>query len=84
MMKYKGVNSTSHIEFHTKLKITKSSLVQKLVMFVHTWSEEPVPLVQNGHLRLEHDRVFLRQAKWAGVGGGVEDGVLLQDFPPDV
>ena len=66
------------------MKITKSSLVQKLVLLVHTWSKELVPLVQGGHLRFEHDRVLLRQAKSAGVGGGVEGGVLLQDFPPDV
>ena len=66
------------------MKITKSSLVQKLVLFVHTWSKELVPLVQGGHLRFEHDRVLFRQAKSAGVGGGVEGGVLLQDFPPDV
>ena len=66
------------------MKITKSSLVQKLVLFMHTWSEELVPLVQGGHLRFQHDRVLFRQAKPAGVGGGVEGGVLLQDFPPDV
>ena len=84
MMEYKGVNSASYQKFHTKMKITKSSLVQKLVLLVHTWSKELVPLVQGGHLRFEHDRVLLRQAKSAGVGGGVEGGVLLQDFPPDV
>ena len=84
MMEYKGVNNRSHLEFHTKMKITNSSLVQKLVLFVHTWSEELAPLVQCGHLRFEHDRVFLRQAKSAGVGDGVEGGVLLQDSPPDV
>ena len=84
MMVDKSVNNTSHLEFHTEMKIAKSSLVQKLVLLVHTWSKELVPLVQGGHLRFEHDRVLLRQAKSAGVGGGVEGGVLLQDFPPDV
>ena len=39
-----------------------------------------VPLVQGGHLRFEHDRVLFRQAKSAGVGGGVEGGVLLQAY----
>ena len=53
------------------MKITKSSLVQKLVLLVHTWSKELVPLVQGGHLWFEHDRVLFRQAKPAGVGGRV-------------
>ena len=69
MMVYKRVNSTSHLEFHTELKITKSSHVQKLVLFVHAGIVELVPLVQSGHLRLEHYRVFLRQAKSTGVVG---------------
>ena len=40
-----------HQKFHRKMKITKSSLVQKLVLLVHTWSKELVPLVQGGHLQ---------------------------------
>ena len=51
---------------------------------MHAGIVELVPLVQGGHLRLEHYRVFLRQAKSTGVVGGVEGGVLLQDLPPDV
>ena len=62
MMVYKRVNNTSHLEFHTEVKITKSSLVQKLVLLVHAGSVELVSLVQGGHLRLEHDGELLRQA----------------------
>ena len=49
MMEYKGVNSASYEKFHTKIKITQSSLVQKLVLLVHTRSVELVPLAQGGH-----------------------------------
>ena len=63
MMVYKRVNSTSHISFHTKVKVSKSSLVQELVLLVHAGSVELVSLVQGGHLRLEHDGELLRQAK---------------------
>ena len=55
MMVYKRVNSTSHIRFHTEVKVSKSSLVQELVLLVHAGSVELVSLVQGGHLRLEHD-----------------------------
>ena len=72
MMEYRGVNSASHLKFHTKMKITKSSLVQKLVLLVHTWGKELVPLVQGGHLRFEHDRVLFRQAKSAGLVVGLK------------
>ena len=60
MMVYKRVNSTSHISFHTKVKVSKSSLVQELVLLVHAGSVEHVSLVQGGHLQLEHDGELLR------------------------
>ena len=63
MMVYKRVNSTSHIKFHTKVKVSKSSLVQELFLLVHVGSVELAPLFQGGHLWLEHDRELLRQAK---------------------
>ena len=40
MMEYKGVNSASYEKFHTKIKITQSSLVQKLVLLLRTRSVE--------------------------------------------
>ena len=49
MMVYKRVNSTSHLEFHTEMKIAKSSLFQKLFLLLHAGSVELVPLVQGGH-----------------------------------
>ena len=84
MMVYKRVNSTSHIKFHTEVKVSKSSLVQELVLLVHAGSVKLVSLVQGSHLRLKHDGELLRQAKPTRVIGGVEGGVLLQDLPPDV
>ena len=46
MMVNKSVNSASHLEYHTEMKIAKSSLVQKLVLLLHAGSVELVPLVQ--------------------------------------
>ena len=72
MMVYKRVKSTSHIRFHTKVKVSRSSLVQELVLLVHAGSVELVLLVQGGHLWLEHDRELIGQANSTGVVGGVE------------
>ena len=69
MMVYKRVKNTSHIKFHTEVKVSKSSLVQELVLLVHAGSVELVFLVQGGHLRLEYDCELLRQAKSTGVVG---------------
>ena len=74
MMVCKRVNSTSHLEFHTEVKITKSSHVQKLVLFVHAGIVELVPLVQGGHtsqLLLEPDGVLFWQVEATEVIGGV-------------
>ena len=60
MMVYKRVKSTSHIRFHTKVKVLRSSLVQELVLLVHAGSVELVSLVQGGHLQFEHDCELLR------------------------
>jgi len=51
----------SHQEFHTKMKIVKSSLVRKLILLVPVGSVELAPLVQGGHLQLEHDRELLKE-----------------------
>ena len=80
MMVYRSVNNTSHLEFHTEIKISKSSLVQKLVLLVHAGSVELVLLVQGGHLWLEQDRELIGQAKSTGVVGGVE-GRRQTPFP---
>ena len=48
------------------MKIAKTSLVQELVLLVPVGSVELAPLVQGGHLWLEHDRELLRQAKGRG------------------
>ena len=69
MMVYKRVNSTSHIRFHTEVKVSKSSLVKELVLLVHAGSVELISLVQGGHLRLEYDCELLGQAKSTGVVG---------------
>ena len=72
MMVYKRVNSASHLNYHTEMKIAKSSLVQKLVLLLHAGSVELVLLVQGRYLWLEHDRELIGQANSTGVVGGVE------------
>ena len=54
----------------------KLGLVKQLGFFNSPMSEKLVPLVEGGHLGLQHDGELLHQAQPAGVGARVKEHLL--------